>query len=138
MLSRRGRYDAKTLASAQLCYFWYILCNITLPHWEIRNISTQKSEQQELKLFCIFIVFGPFSSLFINNKSDSQCRNGITNSIRTLPLLLRNKSQTCARSQVLRKKIQRANSGSGTFINNIESIGQDGCMTGQSFERQIS
>ena len=29
-------------------------------------------------------------------------------------------------------------SGLGTFINNIESIGQDGCMTGQSFARQIS
>ena len=29
-------------------------------------------------------------------------------------------------------------SGLGTFIKNIESIGQDGCMTGQSFARQIS
>ena len=29
-------------------------------------------------------------------------------------------------------------SGLGTFINNIESIGQDGCMTEQSFARQIS
>ena len=38
----------------------------------------------------------------------STCSNGITNSLRTLPLLSRNKSQTCARSQVLRKKIQLA------------------------------
>ena len=30
------------------------------------------------------------------------------------------------------------NSGLGTFINNIESIGQDSCMTRQSFARQIS
>ena len=29
-------------------------------------------------------------------------------------------------------------SGLGTFINNIESISQDGCMTEQSFARQIS
>ena len=37
------------------------------------------------------------------------CSNGITNSSRiTLPLLLRNKSQTCAKKQVLRKKIQHA------------------------------
>ena len=38
----------------------------------------------------------------------SNCWNGIKNSLRTLPLLSQNKSQTCARSQVLRKKIQHA------------------------------
>ena len=37
------------------------------------------------------------------------CNNGITNSSRiTLPLLLKNKSQTCAKKQVLQKNIQRA------------------------------
>ena len=79
------------------------------------------------KLFVI--KQGLFPLWSITNCYYSDCWNGIKNSLRTLPLLSRNKSQTCARSQVLRKKIQRAISGLGTFINNIESIGQDGCMT---------
>ena len=48
------------------------------------------------------------SQYFYISHYQRKCSNGITNSFRTLPLLLQNKSQTCARSQVLRKKIQRA------------------------------
>ena len=39
---------------------------------------------------------------------EADCWNGIKQFPRTLPLLSRNKSQTCARPQVLRKKIQHA------------------------------
>ena len=66
------------------------------------------------------------------------CRNGITNPSKiTLPPLLRNKSQTCTKKQGIQKIfnaqcIQQI-SGLGTFIDNIESIGQDDCMTEQSF-----
>ena len=57
----------------------------------------------------VSVLFPPVSSTkSVLICAVSSCSNRITNSFRTLPLLLRNKSQTCARSQVLRKKIQRA------------------------------
>ena len=54
--------------------------------------------------FADLTFFADFICIF----KQCTCSNGITNSFRTLPLLSRNKSQTCARSQVLRKKIQHA------------------------------
>ena len=52
--------------------------------------------------------------------------------------MILNKSQTCAKNRVL-LYVKRFNaqcmqqiSGLGTFINKIESIGQDDCMTEQS------
>ena len=53
-------------------------------------------------------VYSGLDTCVFHTLLGSPCWNGIKQFPRTLPLLLWNKSQTCARPQVLRKKIQHA------------------------------
>ena len=73
-----------------------------------------------------------YNMLLGRNTLHTRCSNGITNASRiTLTLLLRRKPVLDNKYYVNRFNAQIFNkiSGLGTFINNIESIGQDGCMT---------